>query len=452
MKKIAILGMGISGLSAIKFLLNKGRNVIAIDDKPESLDNLKKIYENQPNFQNIEFAYDKKIDWQNVEFLITSPGIPLKYPQPHEIILQAQENNLKIISDIELFYSQHQDKNFIGITGTNGKSTTTALTYHIFKESGVDSQMGGNIGVACLELPESANYIFEVSSYQLDLNDQTRFHIGAILNITPDHLDRHKDLEGYIEAKKRVFLNQKENDLALLNIDEENCLKILQDLEKNPNFKGKIIPISTKESPKNSISLINNQIINNLSGTTIQIEELQNLKGNHNKQNIAFAYAIAHLSGISDEKIIAAIKSFKGLKHRLEFIKKIENISFINDSKATNAESTVCALEAYDKIFWIAGGKSKSDDFSLLKPYLGRIKKAFLVGQDQEKIAKFLNENKIENHLCSTLDKAFKQAYDLAQKEKEETNILLSPACASFDQWQNFEKRGEYFCQLVESL
>ncbi len=453
MKKIAIFGVGISGKSVLNYLINDNKQVIIIDDNIESFDKLKELYQKINLLKNIEFCYDKsQIDWRNIEFLVMSPGIPLKYPKPHEIVILAQKNHCKIISDIELFYLLHKDKNFIGITGTNGKSTTTALTGHIFKENKIDSQIGGNLGIPCFDLELSDNYIFEMSSYQLDLGHKTHFKIATILNITPDHLDRHKDLEGYIEAKKRIFLNQTKDDFALINIDDQNCYKIYQDLEKNPEFKGKLIAISNKISQENSISLINNELINNIGGTKIQLDAFQNLKGNHNKQNITFAYAISYLSGISDTKIINSIKTFQGLRHRLQFVRKIGNVSFINDSKATNVDSAICALEAYDKIFWIAGGKGKNDDLSLLTKYLGKIKKAFLIGQDQEKFANFLNENKVENYLCDNLDRAFKKAYELAKKEKGEINIILSPACASFDQWQNFEKRGDYFCQLVNEL
>ncbi len=448
MGQIAIFGIGVSGLSTIDYLINNKYQIVAIDDNQESLEKLKNKYQNQPNLQL--FHDTDKLNWKNIDFLVVAPGIPLKHPKPHKIILLAQENNCKIIGDIELFYLLNKNKNFIGITGTNGKSTTTSLTGHIFKENNIDSQIGGNIGIPCFDLKKSENYIFEMSSYQLDLNDKTHFNIAAILNITPDHLDRHKNMQGYIEAKKRIFLNQEEADVALLNIDDKNCQKIYQELKNNKNFNGITIAVSTKTNQKDSISLINNQIINNLSQNTINLEEFDYLKGAHNKQNIIFSYAISYLNGIADNKIINSIKSFKGLKHRLQFVKTINNISFINDSKATNIESALCALEAYDNIFWIAGGESKSDDLSLLKKHLHKIKKAFLIGKDQEKFAKFLNQNNIENYLCDNLDKAFLKAVKMANKEK--INILLSPACASFDQWPNFEARGDHFCQLVNNL
>lgn len=454
MKQVAIFGIGISGLSLIDYLLNNNYQIIAIDDQQTALEKLKSKYQDQPQLlKNIQFCFNKnEINWKNIEFLVLSPGIPLKYPKPHEIVVLANKNNCKIIGDIELFYLFNKDKNFIGITGTNGKSTTTALTSHIFKEGKINSEMGGNIGIPCFDLKLAKNYIFEISSYQLDLSEQTHFHIAAILNITPDHLDRHKDMKGYVEAKKRIFLRQKKGDFALLNMDDSNCRHIAQELKNDKNFAGKIVGISLQKSEANSISLINDQIINNLNGKKIDLEELPYLKGNHNKQNLLFAYSIAYLSGINDDKILEAIRSFRGLKHRAQLITKINNISFINDSKGTNIESTICALQAYDNIFWIAGGITKTNDLSPLIPYLSKIKKAFLIGQDQKIFADFLNEQKIENYICDNLDKAFKQAVEIAKKTPKEINILLSPACASFDQWKNFEERGNYFETLTNQL
>jgi UDP-N-acetylmuramoylalanine--D-glutamate ligase len=454
MKQIAIFGIGISGLSAIDYLINNNYQILAIDDNVNSLEKLQKKYQDHPNLlQNIEICGDKtKINWNNIEFLLVSPGIPLKYPKPHDIVLLAKENSCKITGDIELFYLLNKKSKFIGITGTNGKSTVTSLTGHIFKESQVDALIGGNIGIACFELEKSDRYIFEMSSYQLDLNDKTHFHIAVIMNITPDHLDRHKDMDGYIKAKKRIFLNQTQNDFALLNIDDANCYKIYQDLKEDSNFKANLVAISLKKDQKDSISLINNRLINNISQETIDLDDFEHLKGSHNKQNIAVSYAIAHLSGISNDKITSSIKSFEGLKHRLEFVKKINNISFVNDSKATNIEAALCAIEAYDNIFWIAGGESKNDDFSILKKDLHKIKKVFLIGKDQEKIARFLNQNNVENYLCNDLDNAFKKSVEFANKEDGKIIILLSPACASFDQWKNFEERGNHFCQLVNNI
>jgi UDP-N-acetylmuramoylalanine--D-glutamate ligase len=454
MKKIAIFGIGISGLSTIDFLIKNNRQIIAIDDNLKSLEALKEKYKDQTSISgNIETCPDKnQIDWGDVDFLVLSPGVPLKYPRAHDIVNLAKKHNCKIIGDTELFYMLNKNKNFIGITGTNGKSTTTSLVGHIFKENKVSSQIGGNIGIPCFDLKQSDNYIFEMSSYQLDLSLNTHFHISAILNITPDHLDRHKDMKGYIEAKKRIFLNQTKDDVAVLNVDDENCYKIYCDLSKDKSFKGKVIAISTKESIENSICVINNQIINNINNTVIDIGKLKNLTGNHNNQNIALSYAISSFCGISDAGIINSIKTFKGLEHRLEFVKKVNNISFINDSKATNVEAALCALESYKNILWIAGGESKNDDFSILKPYLKNITKAFLIGKDQEKIANFLNRNKVDNSICDTLEKAFIEATKFIKKDSKDFNVLLSPACASFDQWKNFEARGSYFCQLVNNF
>ncbi len=454
MKKIAIFGIGISGISLIDYLVQSSKNIIAIDDSVESLDRLKEKYQNKIELLNkIDFCHDlAKINWKNLEYLIISPSISLKYPNPHKIVELASENNCKIIGDLELFYLLNENKNFIGITGTNGKSTVTSLIGHIFKENKIDSAIGGNIGIPVFDLNEVESYIFEISSYQLDLSNKLKFNIAALLNITPDHLDRYNGMAGYIKSKEQIFKNQNQNDFTLINVDDLNCYKIYQNLIENKEFKAKIIPLSIKNSLSNSISFIDDRIINNINKKSYIIPENQYLKGNHNKQNILFSYAASYLSKINDEDIIKSIKNFKGLKHRLQFLKKMQNITFINDSKATNIESASCALESYDNIFWIVGGESKNNDLSLILKHKNKIKKIFLIGRDQKLFANFFNKNKMDNYLCHNLDKAFLEAVNFAKDTKDEINILLSPACSSFDQWSNFEERGDYFCKLVNKF
>ena len=450
---IIVFGLGISGKSLVRYLINNGYNAIISDDNHKNLNDFAKKYQNHPSLDKIKICYNiKDIAWHNAQYLIMPPSMPINGPKIHPIVKIAKKNNCKIIGDIELFYLINKNKNFIGITGTNGKSTTTALTGHIFKENNINSAVGGNIGIPCFDLKESDSYILEISSYQLELSYKLHFKIAALLNITKDHLEHHGTMDNYIEAKKRIFLNQNKDDFALINIDNANCYKIYQELLNDDNFTANIIPISTKKVTENSINLIDNKIINNISKNQISISTYKNLNGKHNLENLLFAYTISYLNKITDINILSSLANFTGLKHRLQFIKKINNISYINDSKATNIISTLCALEAYDNIFWIAGGKSKNEDLLPILKYKDRIKKAFLIGEDQEIFANFLKENKIENHICDNLKSAFFKANNIAVNEQSEINIILSPACASFDQWQNFEERGDYFCQLVNKL
>jgi UDP-N-acetylmuramoylalanine--D-glutamate ligase len=311
--------------------------------------------------------------------------------------------------------------------------------------------------VACFampKLPKNATYIFETSSYQLDLIAKTRFHIASLLNITPDHLDRHHDMEGYIAAKKRIFMNQKEGDYAVIGVDNPNSKRVYEDLKNDRQFAAKIVPISTKIILKDGVSVIDKVIYNNIeTPSKIDLGFLPCLQGEHNAQNIAVAFANCVLSKISEEKIVSAIKSFKGLRHRMQLIAKVGDLVFINDSKATNAESTENALKAFENIYWILGGKPKEGGIETLKPYFSKIKYAFLIGEATEEFAKTL-DGKVSYFKCGDLKNAFETAYNKAASDsnKGEKNILLSPACASFDQWKNFEQRGDYFCELVNQL
>ena len=459
MKKFIVFGLGISGNAAVKFLLKQGFEVWAGDDNQSSADGLKNYLADYQDSQNRLTIIENidSIDWSNAESLVLAAGIPLKYPTPHNIVLQANKNNCPIICDVEILYLFNSQAKFVGITGTNGKSTTTALTGYIFESAKKPSAVGGNIGIGALALPKlnsEENYIIEMSSYQLDLIDKTRFHIANLLNITPDHLDRHKDMAGYIAVKKRIFLNQTKDDFAVIDIDNPHSNAVYESLKNDQSFKAKLIPISNKKIVEGGVSMIGNTICNSCSEnkSVINLGERQFLKGEHNAQNIAFAFANCFLSGIKEEQIVSAIKTFKGLKHRMQLIKTINNTNFINDSKATNADSTENALKTYQNIYWILGGKAKDGGVESLAQYFPKIKYAFLIGDASDAFAKTL-ENKVKYFKCGDLKTAFAMAYDLALQEKSvEKNILLSPACASFDQWKNFEQRGDFFIKLVEEI
>ena len=483
MKKFIVFGLGISGNPAVKFLLKQGYEVIAGDDNKSSLDSLNKYLEEHQDLKSHLKIVDniESIDWKNAECLVLAAGIPLKYPTPHKIALAANQKNCPIICDVEILYLFNNQAKFIGITGTNGKSTTTALTGHIFESTKKPYAVGGNIGTGALALPKlnaDENYIIEMSSYQLDLTVKTRFHIANLLNITPDHLDRHKDMNGYIAAKKRIFMNQTKDDFAIIDVDNVNSKMVYEELKNDQNFQATLIPISNKYVVDSGISMIGDIIYNNINYTppsfakenilanslpldrrsitktesVIDLGIRQFLKGEHNSQNIAFAFANCFLSGISEEQIIAAIKTFKGLRHRMQLVANINGINFINDSKATNAESTQNALKTYNNIYWILGGKPKDGGISSLEQYFSKIKYAFLIGDATEEFAKTLG-NKVEYFKCGDLKTAFEMAYNLALKDQsQEKNILLSPACASFDQWKNFEQRGDFFCELTKRI
>jgi UDP-N-acetylmuramoylalanine--D-glutamate ligase len=491
--KYVVYGLGISGISAIKFFARNNYEVIATDDNFQAIDNLKTSFEEgvvidacvndggfklnhssqnashfePPSLKNrVLFLKPDEIDFDENTTIIAAPGIPLYFPKTHKIVEITKKTKAKLICDIEEFYLNNQNQTFIAITGTNGKSTTTALSGFIFKELNLPSEIGGNIGFPCFELtklPDYKNYktyIFETSSYQLDLVDKTHFRIAALLNITPDHIDHHGSLQGYIEAKKKIFRNQTAKDYAIINVDNINSKTVFDELKNDSNFTANLIPISTKKINDGGVSVINNILYNRIDyeNNQFNLGDIF-LKGEHNAENIAMSFAITYCylkqvpNKISQLQIIDVIKKFKGLRHRLQFIGKIDDINFINDSKATNAESTENALKAYDNIFWILGGRAKEGGISILTPYFSKIKKAYLIGEASEDFAKVLTENSVEFEKCGNLENAVKKSFFDAKKYSlKEKNIILSPACASLDQWKNFEERGDFFCKMFDEI
>jgi UDP-N-acetylmuramoylalanine--D-glutamate ligase len=458
-KKYIIYGLGISGIAVAKFLKNKNYEVIATDD------NYEVILANSKKYPEINFKKPTEINFDKDSIISFAPGIPLYFPKIHPILKICKDTNATLACDIEILYRENYLNNFfIGITGTNGKSTVTALTGFVFEKLNILSAIGGNIGIPCFEMPQNQNdfvYILETSSYQLDLLSQTKFNIASLLNITPDHIDRHGSLENYINSKKRIFLNQTHQDYCLLNKDDFIVNIILNEFKNDIYFKSNILEMSSSESVKNGVSIIDNIVKINFNDFVFEAKINPLIKGQHNLQNIAFVIAIMSIyylkkSELNDKNIVKVIKiieEFKGLKHRLELVKTINNINFINDSKATNAESTEHALKAYENIFWIVGGRAKEGGIDSLQKYFNRIKKAYLIGESSVEFAKILEKNGVNYDLCFDLENAFKNALnDVKKSNLDLNNILLSPACASFDQWKNFEERGNYFCKLVNEI
>jgi UDP-N-acetylmuramoylalanine--D-glutamate ligase len=449
-KTVFVFGLGKSGKMTIEFLLKtKVAKIYAWNDTKEPISKLEKLYKKE---ERLKFISQSRVNWKKIDFLVISPGIPLTHPKPHKVVKLAIKVKCPIIGDVEILYRSNKEAKFIGITGTNGKSTTTALIGHIFKKAKISSDVGGNLGTPALQLKNREAYILEMSSYQLDLIDEISFDIAILLNITPDHIDRHGDMRGYKKAKKRIFKNQTEDDYAIISTDYKNTNGIYEMVKKKG---GNAIPISAINVVKGGVSVFDGKIYNNIGEKEAiwNMGDPKDLRGKHNAENVAAAFVASYLYGIDEKEIVSAIKSFKGLRHRMQFVRKVGKISFINDSKATNDISTEQALNTYDNIYWILGGKSKKGGIESLKPFFSKIKHAFLIGDATEEFAETL-EGKVEYTKCGTLRKATNKAYKLAKEagKKENLNIILSPACASFDQWNNFEERGETFIKIVEDL
>lgn len=411
-KKFGVFGLGLSGIATMKYLTRKGAQFIAYDDNQKSI---MEICQKYPEFTDKIYDLDHNL-WKEIDYLILSPGIPLTFPAPHKIVEIANKVNAKIICDIELLYLDNPGLYYIGITGTNGKSTTTALITHILNYNGIDAVAGGNIGIPILDINTSNKdrvLVVEASSYQLDLMDETKFNIALFLNITPDHLDRHGNMENYKKSKYRIFNHQTSKDYAIIN----------SNLDKIPN--------STSFSAGDLIKY--------------NIPHNNSLLGEHNQENLAASIACCLKYGLSIEQIITAIPSFVGLKHRMQYLGVHNGVTFINDSKATNADSTSKALSSFDNIIWIVGGVAKEGGIESLKEYFPKIKQALLIGRSSEEFSKTL-EGKVKWKKCEDLENAFKEACKMA---REGDVVLLSPACASFDQWKNFEERGEAFIEMV---
>jgi UDP-N-acetylmuramoylalanine--D-glutamate ligase len=444
---VAVFGLGVSGKSVVRALSAGGAKVVAWDGSEETIKQLQAEQLANVLYQDLESS-----DWSNIDCLVLSAGVPLTHPQPHPVAIKAKDAGCAIICDIELLYHQCPEATYIGITGTNGKSTTTALIGHILRHNGLSVEVGGNIGLpgpSLRALGKGEVYVIEMSSYQLDLVDALRFDISILLNITPDHLDRHGGMDGYRCAKMHIFDRQRAEDAAIIGVDNVNSRRCFDEL-KGRQGHPELVPISTKGLEGNGVFVSQGQI--HVDDQVYDLGSLPKLPGEHNAENIAAAIAVARKLGVDIEKVIKAIQCFDGLEHRIQWVDKKNNITFINDSKATNAEAAAKALGAYEESYWIVGGKQKEGGIDSLKGLFGRVKKAYLIGESEDAFAATLDSVSIPYERCGHLEAAVSKAWDDAKAQDNDTTILFSPACASFDQWPNFEKRGEAFCQYVKQL
>jgi UDP-N-acetylmuramoylalanine--D-glutamate ligase len=448
-KRVALFGLGGSGLVTARALQAGGASVEAWDDSTSSRDLAKA--------EGIPLVDLSGQDFTRYAALVLAPGVPLTHPEPHWSVKKAQAAKIEIIGDIELFCREREAHAplapFIAITGTNGKSTTTALIAHLLRDAGHDVALGGNIGTAILALePPSTSrfHVIEVSSYQIDLAPSLRPTIGVLLNLSPDHLDRHGTMEHYASVKERLVHGA---DTAIVGIDDPWCEAIA---ERRENNGQKLIRVAMNEITETGINRRGRTIFWTCLGEEREIADLDGLvglRGLHNAQNAAAAIAAVSIFGLSKDEIQKGLMSFPGLSHRLETIGHIGKAVVINDSKATNADATEKALASFDSgIFWILGGRAKAGGIESLSPYFSRIEKAYLIGEAAELFAKTL-EGKVSYTINGTLDDALQAAAkDAVRSTASEPAIVLSPACASFDQFKNFESRGAHFRKLAEAM
>jgi len=445
---VAVLGLGRAGLASACALMKGGAVVMAWDDKPSARD--------QATIEGVPLVDLSAATMRETTTLVMSPGIPLHHPKPHPVAAKAKQAGCEIIGEVELLSRTDREARYVGITGTNGKSTTTALMGHIFKIAKERAAVGGNLGQPALDLDvqgEGGTYILEMSSYQLDLTMSARFNVAVWLNLTPDHLDRHGDLDGYAAAKKRIFANQKAGDTAIVGIDDGRSVKVFEELKARSGVN--CIPISSTGRAKGGVFVLDGLMFDDLDGAAEMIMDVgavETLRGAHNWQNAAAAYATARACGIDRATAVAAIKTYPGLPHRQEIVPGPDDILYVNDSKATNVDAAIRALESYDDIYWIAGGRAKDGGFAGLEPGLGHVRHALLIGEAMDALAGFL-EKRVPYTKAETMDAAIRQARTLAKGQATKRPvILLSPACASWDQYTSFEARGDDFRTIVTGL
>lgn len=445
-KTVAVFGLGASGNATARALMAGGATVAAWDDNPAGREASQKA--------GIPIVDLNSADWGSFAALVLAPGVPLTHPEPHWTVKKAKAAGIEIIGDIELFLRERKrhapDAPFIAISGTNGKSTTTALIAHLVRNTGRDVQLGGNIGRAILTLdpPDDERFhIIEMSSFQIDLTPSLNPTVGVLLNVTPDHIDRHGTVEHYASVKERLVEG---STTAIVGTDDAYSRAIY----KRAEARGQdVLAVSVKSLVAHGVMAAGRKLVWASGGKGKEVADLTgiaSLRGTHNAQNAAAAFAALAVLGFTPAELQRGLTSFPGLAHRMEEIARNGRVLFINDSKATNADSTEKALASWDQgIYWILGGKPKDGGIETLASYFPRVAKAYLIGQASDEFAATL-DSKVPFERCGTLEAAVHTAArDATASGAGEAVVLLSPACASYDQYKNFEERGDHFRKLV---
>lgn len=447
-KSVAVFGLGASGRATAAALAAGGAEVAAWDDKYEMVA--------AADAAGIDIIDLHDAAWNDFSCLVLAPGVPLTHPEPHWTVRKARNAGVEVIGDIELFCRERRrhapDAPFVAITGTNGKSTTTALIAHLLQSTGRDVQLGGNIGTAILSLepPTSERFhVIECSSFQIDLAPSLDPSVGVLLNITADHLDRHGTVEAYTAIKESLVANA---DVAVIAVNDGRCQAIADRL----TLAGKtVLRVSARGPLADGIYAEDGRLCAAVDGAAHPIATLKrigSLRGMHNAENAAAAAAVGRSLGIEIASLAAGLKTFPGLAHRMEEVGRRGRVLFVNDSKATNADAAARALASFERIYWVAGGRAKEGGIAGLADYFPRIAKAYLIGEAADNFAETL-DGVVTHEISGTLAQATASAAaDADRDEAPEPVVLLSPACASYDQFQNFERRGDAFRQLVAGL
>lgn len=445
-RRLAVVGLGKAGAPAAHALVAMGADVVVWDDNEQARAAATGLT-----------VRDLRGGALDVEAIVLSPGIYHRGKKAHPIAVRAAAEDVPILTDAEFLFqavrAAGSRARFAGITGTNGKSTTTALVAHILATAGVPVAAGANLGTAALALPllpDDGVYVLEMSSYMLERLATLVFDAAVMLNLTPDHLDRHGDMAGYARAKAAIFARQDAADLAVIGVDDEwPAIALAQS-----GSKAAVKRVSSGEAePRHGSPDLwaAGGILRDATGPIVDLRDCPTLPGSHNAQNAAAAAAMARFLGVADEAIAAGMRSYPGLPHRQQLVATVDGIAFINDSKATNADSSARALACHDRVIWIAGGEAKEGGIDSLAGYFPRIAHSLLIGRDAPILAATLAAHDVPHETVGTLEAAVPAALDAARRLGARV-VLLSPACASWDQFTGFDQRGDRFAEYARAL
>ncbi|NDG03863.1 MAG: UDP-N-acetylmuramoyl-L-alanine--D-glutamate ligase [Alphaproteobacteria bacterium] len=447
-KAYGVLGLGKTGLATARSLKASKAKVFCWDDNPMAREEALKSF--------IPSTSPTLWPWAELQAVVWSPGIPHKLPKPHAVAERAAKKNVPLICDIELLFQARPAATYIGITGTNGKSTTTALIGHMIAQAGFEVGVGGNMGTPALSLPSlGANnyYVIEVSSYQLELLQSRRWDVGVLLNITPDHLDRHGSMDGYIQVKATIA-NTSADQTLVVGTSTQPPATLAEEWKKQPHLRVRLL--STDHAVRDGYFIREGDLIDSTYADERMISRFnhfETLQGKHNLENALAAYAVGRAIALQPGQILSALENFPGLEHRQQRVRHIDNTTFINDSKATNADAAAKALGSYQNIYWILGGRPKEGGLSGLEELMPRVRHAYLIGEAAPAFAKWLEANKVPFTHCHKLERATINAAKQALSDGHDgATVLLSPACASWDQFKNFEERGNAFIAAVKQF
>lgn len=447
-RNVAVFGLGGSGRAAAHALLAGGATVTAWDDSQGAVETARA--------EGVDVADLRTADWQGFAALVLSPGVPLTHPKPHWSVISAQSAGIEVIGDVELFSRERRihvpEAEFVAITGTNGKSTTAALIAHLLATAGRVVALGGNIGTSILDLDPpkvGRTHVVECSSYQIDLAPGLAPTVGVHLNVSPDHLDRHGSIAAYARIKERLAAAA---ETAVVGVDD-NWSQAIAD--RVAGLGHNVIRISARRPLARGFYAAGEAVMAADDGSSREIARLAGvatLRGAHNAQNAVAAAAAVKALGLEDSDIRSGLSSFPGLPHRMEEVRRMGPVLFVNDSKATNADAAAMALASFNHVYWIAGGEQKQGGLSALSDFLPRVARAYLIGEAAENMAAELGD-RVAHVISGTLSAAVDAAAaDAVEEGFAQAVVLLSPACASFDQFKSFEERGDRFRELVQQL